>query len=462
MKKIFLLFLMILPSGAKSQTVFSFEEYKNQVLRYHPTAINAGLNVKVKETQVLQARAAFDPNIILENSQKTLNDKNYFNYTLSEVIYQSPFAAKLKAGYEFSNGSFINPENTNGTLGFMGIEIPILKGLLTDYKRTTLAQSKLILKQSEQERLATLNDLIYEAYLAYFSWAYHYKMLIIAEEFKQNAAQRLNLMKIAYNQGDRAQADTVEAAIQYDRLRLNWVQIQLDYAKSQFELSNFLWNENNNPYLISSTLLPDINALGLIKIENLSQLLTENLKQSNPDLNYYFLKEDILKTNSKLYKQEFLPELNLKANLLNQSNLSPDVVFAQPVNENYKFGFNFTMPLFFREARSKNLEVKIKLRENEMLIKNKTWDLENKIKSLGIEVENLNQQLGIYTSLDKNYRAMLKNENIKFKEGDSSLFFINSREISVLENASKLYQIELKLLDKSSLQQKIAGTLVNL
>jgi outer membrane protein TolC len=441
------------------QSVLRFDDFQSQVVQNHPLGKQASYAQKRSMANITEAKAAFDPLLLIENSQKTLGSKAYFNYTLAEVVYQSPYAFKLKSGYEVSSGGFLNPENTPGSLAFLGIELPLLQGLLTDYKRTEIQKAVLYSKQTEAERQATMNTLLLESALAYYDWTANFELFKILDSYLNNSKKRLELVKLGFRNGERAQIDTVEAMIQYQKIVLLKNEANLNFVKSRLALSQFLWTADEKPYFLSVAILPDTLIFDKFSVSNLAtDLLAQNLIQ-HPELQKYEFKQSSLMVTQRLYKQYFLPELTLKANLLNQRNVSPETIFAQPVNENYKFGVDFRFPLLVRDARAKKQEIKFKLLENQNNVDMKRWELENKVRGYGQDIETNSLQFKTLTDMNVSYKLLLSNELLRFTNGESTLFLINTRENTLLENIEKLIKTKLKLVEKSYLQKWAAGKL---
>ena len=72
----------------------------------------------------------------------------------------------------------------------------------------------------------------------------------------------------------------------------------------------------------------------------------------------------------------------------------------------------------------------------------KSWQIENKISRTYTELINLESQLFFNRQLVTNYFLLLKNEFLRFEQGESSVFLLNQRESKLLE--SKLKQIEFQ------------------
>lgn len=116
---------------------------------------------------------------------------------------------------------------------------------------------------------------------------------------------------------------------------------------------------------------------------------------------------------------------------------------AALLQHNYKWGIEFKLPLFLREGRGAYRQTKLKIKETGLQLINKRWQIENKIRSYYNENKVLLQQLKTVESLYNNYFSLLRNEELKFNQGESSLFLVNNRETKVLELLQN--QVELRL-----------------
>ncbi len=128
-------------------------------------------------------------------------------------------------------------------------------------------------------------------------------------------------------------------------------------------------------------------------------------------------------------------------------------------NNNYKYGFTISLPLFQRQARGELGKTKNK-------IENLGWDrkylaveIENKIRSNFAEFSSLKQQISFSASSLEANKTLLDTEDMKFKIGESSLFLINSREMKYLESEQKNIALKAKFFTSIFKNKWAAGTL---
>jgi outer membrane protein TolC len=117
------------------------------------------------------------------------------------------------------------------------------------------------------------------------------------------------------------------------------------------------------------------------------------------------------------------------------------------------------MPLFFRQGRGEYKRAQIKLKESNIELSAKRWQTENKIRYYYTEFTRHWDQLQITDQIQSNLRQLLKNEELRFSQGESSLFLVNSREIKWLESLQKQTELRVKYLIAAYQVQWAAGTL---
>lgn len=430
--------------------VLSPEKFIEQVRSFHPIAKQANIKVEKANAALLSARGGFDPTIELDASRKTFDGKNYYFNTNPEFKLPTRIGGlDIKAGLEDNGGLFLNNQITRGQSSYLGLEMPLLKGLLIDQRRANLQQASLFTQQSEQDKLKMQNDLLFDAYNAYWQWAGSYKLFSVYKQFVQISLDRFRLVKLAYQNGDRALIDTIEALTQVQQFQLLQADAKAKLVNAQLELANFLWNENDAAYLLNDNLVPDTVQFQLyLNVEDPEQLINR-ANTENPTLRSLAFELEALEVQRKLKFQSLLPSLNIKANLLNQGyNVMKDFGGALLQN-NYVWGVQFKIPLFLREGQGAYKQAKLKIAETNYELNAKQWSTANKIRSYYAESILLKEQIAAAQQAYNGYAALLKAETLRFQNGESSLFLLNTRENKVIETAEKLIQLRAKYLKAS-------------
>jgi outer membrane protein TolC len=460
MRGSFLLIIFIYSFQSYAQKVLSLNNFLEQVEKYHPVAKQADFKIKQSEAELMAAKGAFDPIFYQSNASKTLDGKSYYNYTNPELKVQTPYAVALKTGVENSQGNFINPEATRGVLSYAGLELPVLKGLLIDYQRANLKQAAIFIEQTQELKRSMLNDLYLDAISAYWYWVGQYRIFTVFDQSYQNAQERFKLINLAFQNGERAAADTLEAYVQVQTIELTRLESLMKWQAAEVYLAQFLWDSNNQPYLLEGNYLPDLSAFeNLLPLYQQDEIIKE-ARENHPDLRQYYFKMQDLEIERRLKFQSMLPELNIKWNALSQRVFQFDVGSSLLFNNNYNFGFDLKVPLLFREGRGNYQKTVFKIKETQSMFDLKIWEIENKIRQYTIEVSNLQQQLKGAENLVTGYNKLLQIEEFRLKQGESSLFLINSRENKLLEGLTKLQELRIKYLQTWYKQRWAGGLLI--
>jgi outer membrane protein TolC len=430
--------------------VLSPEQFIEQVRSFHPIAKQANIKVEKANAALLSAKGGFDPTLEVDASRKTFDGKNYYFYTNPELKLPTRIGGMdIKAGVEDNGGLFLNNQITRGQSSYLGLELPLVKGLLLDQRRANLQQARLFTQQSEQDRLKMQNDLLFDAYNAYWQWAGSYQLFSIYRQFLQVSLDRFRLVKLAFENGDRALIDTIEALTQVQQFQLLQADAKVKLVNAQLELANFLWNENDAAYLLNEKFVPDTVQFQMyMTVENPDQLIIR-ANAENPSIQSLNVELAALEVERKLKFQSLLPSLNIKANLLNQGYNVMKNFGGALLQNNYVWGVQFKIPLFLREGQGAYKQAKLKIAETNYELNAKQWSIANKIRAYYAESILLKEQIAAAQQAYNGYTSLLKAENLRFQNGESSLFLLNTRENKVIETAEKLIQLRAKYLKAS-------------
>jgi outer membrane protein TolC len=456
---IFSAFLLLGKSPESHNKLFSVDEFIQIVKQYHPIVKQAGLQIDKAKSDVLSAKGQFDPTINVEASRKTFDGKNYYYYTNPELKIPLPIG-DIKTGIENNGGNYLNTEESYGKLSYFGIEIPLAKGLVLDKRRAALQQAKIFENQSEQDKIKAINDLLYNAYTSYWQWVGAYQLFSIYNKYVQISTDRLRLVRIASTNGDKSLMDTIEAFAQLQNVALLQSDALMKLNTATLDVSAFLWQQKDSAYLLPINFVPDtlLFTNNNQPIAALGDIISSALVL-NPSIRAYNFKLESLEVERRLKKQNFLPTLNAKANILNKDYIFFKGVDAAFLENNYKWGINFKLPIFLREARGEYQKSQFKIAETNLDLKQKKWELENKLKNYYNEFTLLQQQLQIVLKAYNNYNTLYQNEILKFSNGESSLFLVNSRETKALEIQQKSIELRVKYFKAQKAIEWAAGTL---
>jgi outer membrane protein TolC len=317
-------------------------------------------------------------------------------------------------------------------------------------------------KMALQEQRSILNDLFADAMASYWNWVKSVRVLRIVNQNLQIATARVSFVKQSVELGERPAVDTVEAITQQQYFENLYQQKFVERENSRLSLSVYLWQENNTPQELSAEVQPAevVNEFAWIAEFDLNlNSLLEKAYANHPDLSAYQFKIEGLQVERKLKFQSLLPKLDFTYNALSKG-LTPSVEVRPLFENNYQYGIKFEMPLRLSKGRADYQLAKLKIQEESLNLAQKKQQIQVKVSSYFNEVEALKKQINTQQKAVLNYQALVKAEEARFEQGESSLFLINSRETKAMEAAEKLTELKAYLFKAIYALQASAGVLI--
>lgn len=418
----------------------SLQEFLAYVKLYHPIAKQAELRISEAEAELMMARGNFDPKIHADYKDKDFNESDYYQIFNAGLTIPVWFGLDIKAGYDKAEGAFLNPERSVPVDGLYkaGISLPLGQGLFINERMATLKRAKIVQNLNKAERDLQVNQILYEATLAYVNWYRAQQEVDIFEDFLDNAEIRFQGIKESALQGDIPIIDTLEAKIIVQNRDLSLEQAQLRLTQSRLRLSNFLWLENDIPLQLEPGVLPsELDALTVDDIlgTNLIQLDQYNVEQ-HPLLQFLSFSIESLEVDRRLAAERLKPVLDVEYNFL---SAQPEQLNTFTPN-NYQAGITFSMPLFLRKERGDLRLTKLKIRDAELEYEFQNLELRNQIDAAQEGINSFERQLVTIDQISSNFSDLLTAEERKFSFGESSVFLINAREQQLID--AKLEQIK--------------------
>ena len=416
----------------------TYNEFLGYVKKFHPLVKNANLEINKAQANLMMARGGFDPKIEVDFSKKQFKNTEYYSILNSSFKIPTWYGIEIKAGFDNSDGVYLNPQNTlpNQGLTSLGITVPLGQGLFINQRMADVRKAKIQMQLSQAERKLQAIVVLYDASLAYFNWKKNFNEVQLYEEYSNNAQIRFKGIQSLIKQGDKPAIDSVEAGIIVKNRILNLEDSKLKLAKAKLELSNFIWLANNIPLEISDELIPETQLEFTIQ-ESLktNDLLNVDFSITNhPKIDALQSKIDILNVEKKLKANMLLPKIDVGYSYIAEPSYIDNYQF-----EDYKIGLDFYFPLFLRKERGSLKLAKYKVQESEFILDLEKVQLTNKINAQKIEIESLLKQKELIKGLVIDNLTMLNSEERLFSFGESSLFLINTRENNlILAQLSKI------------------------
>lgn len=459
MKRFYLIFLFFSVSIFAQNTPvtlneLTYEEYLGYVKKFHPVVKSANLIISNAQANLMMARGGFDPKIEVDFDKKQFKNTDYYSILNSSFKIPTWYGIEIKAGFNNSEGVYLNPENSipNQGISSFGISVPVGQGLLINQRMADIRKAKIQLNLSQAERKLQAISILYDASVAYFNWKRNYSEVQLYESYLINAEKRLTGVSSLILNGDKPAIDSVEANIIVRNRKLSLEDSRLKLAKSKLELSNFLWLDNNLPLELQDTIIPEKELNDKIKITLKTDgfVFDEAQLVNHPKIKALENKIQILDIERKLKVNSLLPKINLDYQYLSVPQSFTYSNFLYNNFNDYNLGLNFYFPLFLRKERGSVKLAKNKIQDTQFELNLERVQLVNKIKAQQTEINSLEKQLKLINELVADYSTMLTSEDRLFSFGESSIFLINSRENNLIVSQLNALSLENRLFTSNA------------
>jgi outer membrane protein TolC len=360
----------------------SFSEYLGYVKKFHPIAKQAELTIQIGQANLMKARGAFDPNIEVDNERKKFKNIEYFDQLNATFKVPTWYGIELKGNFEQNEGVFLNPQADvpNDGLYSAGISASLGQGFFINQRMADLRKAKFFREQTVADREILVNQILFDASLAYFNWLQAYNETRIYEQFLENSKIRFKGVKLSAENGDKAAIDSIEAGITVKNRTLGLEQARVKVMKATLELSTYLWLNDEIPIELQPNVIPDAfiedSVDDVLEISGVP--LVAFVLENHPKLRSLNYKFQGLEVDKQLKANKLLPKIDIQYNFLTQ-----EADIARSFNTNqYKGGFSIAFPLFLRKERGDLRLAKFKLQDARFDISNAKITIQNKVLAI--------------------------------------------------------------------------------
>ena len=443
-------------------------EFLKLVSQYHPVARQAGLNPERARQEIRQARGAFDPSINAKYYGKQLKGNDYYHDWETALRVPTWFGVDVKAGWDRGTGPYVNPQEytATGGLSYLGLSVPLAQGLLIDERRTALRVAQALVGLAEAERRAVRNKLVLSATKDYWEWALATERLRLLGSNERVAAVRFAATRQRVLAGDLAAIDSVEAQAELQNRQGQAVAARVQWQNATLVVSSYLWDAEGRPRELPPTArpqpLPPATAWRPLTPDSLATLVAQ-ARQQHPDLLKTRVKQVQLGLENRLLLNKLLPKLTVDYSLLLPGRPFAFEGSPQPFQggysvHNYKLGLSVAQPILLRAERAKRQLNQLKLRDAGFQLDNDQRQVGNALQAAANDWQALVEQLRLQQQATANYQRLRNGEQTRFDAGESTVFFINSREASLLAARQKLAELQAKYAQTQAQLRYAAGS----
>jgi outer membrane protein TolC len=413
-----------------ANSALPFSDVLYGVMKNHPVLKQANNYLPIAKAELLVSRGAFDPSVSIYRSNKNEGSNKFYRNQNLDVYLPNYFGG----GISISNPFNKTQAGEAGSLS-LGAELPLLKGLITDYRRTALGKAKINVKMSLAERDQWINNLVSDVFTEYAQWLLAHESAEQIEGVLRLATERQRGLRKLYESGAGTSVDTLETFVQWQQYKAKYDLAIWKKEKQRLMLSMYLWDESGVPIEPMNTVYP--TSAGLAWIDSMvSEAASYINNPQNTEILQPALRMSLLKVASQqlefnLAKNQMLPSLNLQ-----YGYYQPDAAWRispSTATQSTGFGLGFQSSLFLKQQRGQYRQMQLALENAKLEVDNKQRNYSVKSSALLQEFQVQKSQFDQWLGVSENQRKLYDMEARRLEAGDVNFFVLNTREMRLLD-----------------------------
>lgn len=435
----------VLPLLNQGQTPLTLERLLLDVDRAFPKLVATRLEANIARAKSQEKRGAFDPVLTIDSEFLRYNSSSdpgkakttSMSDAVVEILDRS--GVKYSFGGRLNRGDVKSPSSFTGSLGeyFVSAKIPLLRDRINNAK--TIAEQQALLGEPIADqfiREAQLN-LFEKAGSAFWELVGAKARLEVAQNLLQLASNRAAYIRERIARGANPPIDQQEADAEVARRQGGLDKAERDVQKAELKLGLYRWNPDGSTVNVSRTevKISDLDTKSLV-VDPLKAKATATLDR--PELLALRLSQQVLALDLGLAQNDRKPGLDFIVGP--GFDLGNDAI-----GNTMKAGIIYSIPLRQNSVDGRINATKSKIQKLGLEYK----QLE---RSVQIEVDDalsalLQTERRLIAALAevKANQAVQDGEQIKFEEGQSTLFLVNQRERATAESQARLIDVKVEL-----------------
>jgi outer membrane protein TolC len=176
--------------------------------------------------------------------------------------------------------------------------------------------------------------------------------------------------------------------------------------------------------------------------------LVDLARTNHPELRKLETKIHQAEADRRLAAEYLKPQLNLNYYALNQP-INPEGDVTYTLHDNYKFGIDFSFPVFLRKERAKLALAKLKITNTKFEQTITEREIINNLTAKYNALLNMQSVMVSQKQMVDSYERLLEAELLNLEQGESDLFKINVQQEKLIQAQTKW----LKLLAENEKQK---------
>ncbi|MGD9524814.1 MAG: TolC family protein [Gemmatimonadales bacterium] len=442
-----LLALAVPPPVAVAQATdsLSLATFLGDVSRHHPVARQARLYAdQAGAKQAGAVGALFDPKLGVSWARKAFAGSEYFNYLDAELKLPTPLGVDVFLGYERTRGRYFAQDRRTPDDGLLalGVSLPLGQGLITDRRRALAAEARGLRRAADAKRDAMINKLLGEAAGAWAGWRAAEAKLALARQGVDLAVFRAGAVRQRVIAGDAPPIDTVEVDLEVARRRTTLAYAIADRVAARERMGTLWWGEDGRPRDVPVALAPgDPGPLTPPDEDTLAGWLAAALRD-HPDIRGAVAQRDAASATERQALVELLPDLEAKVARL--ADGSSDLGDFPAAGGAYKFELTAMTSLLLTKERAEASIAGARRAIAGLDVVDATRMVAAEITTAAAALVAAGEAQVQQARAVSFAERLREGEVRRFEAGDASLFLVNQRERTLLDEAAKLADAEAK------------------
>lgn len=368
--------IVIEPLDQRNSETINPQMLLHLALQNSPRILAISNRPLIRETEVGEARADFDPELFVKSqfdnridpvgNQLTTGTGDPF---LKEHIWYGDMGLRKKLwagaeiearqqfGFQNSNSRFFEPQDQGTATLSLNFSQPLLKGRGIAYNRSQIMIAQLGGTASWDQFSAELQDELTEVVESYWSLYYH-RAVLLQKQYNVARGEAVLGKLEGRSTLDSLPSQIARARSAVQSRRTELANARRDVKNAETDIRR-LTGSHEIFQAIPAELLPE-EAPNLIRTDQDLAVVIEQAIQMRPEIKQAMQRAKIAAVQKNISEHELLPELNLIFNsyvaaLRGESDVlgswSEQFTGSTP---GYAVGFEFNMPYYRRAARSRN------------------------------------------------------------------------------------------------------------
>lgn len=441
----------------------SLDKVFKMVKENHPVIKAIIINNKISDAELLSSKGAFDVNISTRgyynryNSSSDIGEQQHARMYQAELELLTRYGLEIAAGAQLNDGDIKTPITPTGEDGeyFASINAPLLRDAW--YNQSSVREKLAgynVNRVYNNYRLAAI-DILLQANTTYWDWLASQNKLKIEKLLYKNAEFRLDAVEKMAKSGDLAMIDITEAKQELKMREGRVYYAERQYQNYAYQLSWFLWDRNSSQTTNVLSCPPHEFKVNLLSKKDYEPKTGKIIAlQKRPELKNIQILAQIADVERSFAKNDLLPELDIFLKAGSQQG-------AGSINGmSVKSGVSFSLPIQRREAKGRVKKFSLELEKLELeerqTIQKVFLQIDDAVSAIDMAIKRFKVASEEVQFAEK----MEEGENIRFKQGDSTLFVVNRRERATAEAKNRLVDIMKEYYQAVAYYRAAVGDLI--